>query len=103
MPLMQAARVGRLRFQLELPLLGDCGWNLFTGGGPEIKPENIKQIFDPFSTTNTKDSGKGAGLRLFISYDTVQKLGGSIQVEIRQTGGYVLTVVLPLNCFGTTR
>ncbi len=66
----------------------------FADSGPGIKPENLKQIFDPFFTT--KDPGKGTGLGLYISYDIVQKLGGSIKVENRKSGGAVFTIVLPV-------
>lgn len=66
----------------------------FADSGPGIKPENLKQIFDPFFTT--KDPGKGTGLGLYISYDIVQKLGGSIKVENRKSGGAVFAIVLPV-------
>ncbi len=62
--------------------------------GHGIKPENLKRIFDPFFTT--KDPGKGTGLGLYISYDIVQKLGGTINVENRKSGGAVFTIVLPI-------
>lgn len=70
----------------------------FADSGPGIKPENIKQIFDPFFTT--KDPGKGTGLGLYISYDIIQKLGGSITVENSRSGGAVFTIVLPVISFG---
>ncbi len=71
----------------------------FADSGPGINPENIKQIFDPFFTT--KDPGKGTGLGLYISYDIIQKLGGSITVENRKSGGAIFTIVLPVVSFGT--
>ena len=70
----------------------------FADNGPGIKPENIKQIFDPFFTT--KEPGKGTGLGLYISYDIVQKLGGTIQVTNRQSGCAVFTIVLPVIAMG---
>ena len=73
----------------------------FADSGPGIKPENIKQIFDPFFTT--KDPGKGTGLGLYISYDIIQKLGGSITVENRKSGGAIFTIVLPVISFGTAK
>lgn len=73
----------------------------FADSGPGIKPENIKQIFDPFFTT--KDPGKGTGLGLYISYDIIQKLGGSIKVENRKSGGAVFTIVLPVISFGAPK
>jgi two-component system, NtrC family, sensor kinase len=70
----------------------------FADNGHGIKPELIKKIFDPFFTT--KDPGKGTGLGLYISYDIIQKLGGTMKVENRKSGGAVFTVVLPINRFG---
>ena len=66
----------------------------FADNGHGIKPENLKRIFDPFFTT--KDPGKGTGLGLYISYDIVKKLGGTISVANRDSGGAVFTIVLPL-------
>lgn len=62
--------------------------------GNGITPENIKKIFDPFFTT--KAPGKGTGLGLYISYDIVKKLGGTISVANREPRGAVFTIVLPL-------
>jgi two-component system, NtrC family, sensor kinase len=73
----------------------------FADSGPGINPENIKQIFDPFFTT--KDPGKGTGLGLYISYDIIQKLGGSIIVENGKSGGAIFTIVLPVVSFGTPK
>jgi signal transduction histidine kinase len=73
----------------------------FADNGPGIKPENLKQIFDPFFTT--KEPGKGTGLGLYISYDIVQKLGGTIQVANRKSGGAVFTIRLPVVSLGTSR
>jgi two-component system NtrC family sensor kinase len=66
--------------------------------GPGIKPENLEQIFDPFFTT--KDPDKGTGLGLYISYDIVKKLGGTISVENRKSGGALFRVILPIKSYG---
>lgn len=66
--------------------------------GPGIPPENLKHLFDPFFTT--KDPGKGTGLGLYISYDIIKKLGGSIRAANRKGGGAVFSIVLPVNRFG---
>lgn len=65
--------------------------------GPGIPPDNLPHLFDPFFTT--KDPGKGTGLGLYISYDIVKKLGGSIAAANRKGGGAVFTIVLPVNRF----
>jgi two-component system, NtrC family, sensor kinase len=70
----------------------------FADNGHGIKQENLKKIFDPFFTT--KDPGKGTGLGLYISYDIVKKLGGTISVANRDSGGAVFTIVLPIISLG---
>lgn len=74
---------------------------IFADNGPGISAENLKHIFDPFFTT--KDPGKGTGLGLYISYDIIQKLGGSISAENRKNGGAMFTVVLPVISFGSMK
>ncbi len=71
----------------------------FADSGHGIRPENLKRIFDPFFTT--KDPGKGTGLGLYISYDIVKKLGGTISVANRDSGGAVFTIVLPIVNLGS--
>ncbi len=66
----------------------------FSDNGHGIKPENLKRIFDPFFTT--KDPGKGTGLGLYVSYDIVKKLGGTISAANKNSGGAVFTIVLPI-------
>jgi len=73
----------------------------FADNGHGIKAENLKRIFDPFFTT--KDPGKGTGLGLYISYDIVKKLGGTISVANRNSGGAVFSIGLPLTKPGSGR
>ncbi len=62
-----------------------------TGCG--IDQEAIDQIWDPFFTT--KESGKGLGLGLAITYNIVKNHGGEISVESRVGEGSRFTVKLP--------
>ncbi len=62
--------------------------------GPGIPQEHLQHLFDPFFTT--KDPGKGTGLGLYISYDIIKKLGGSIAAANQRGGGAVFTIVLPV-------
>ncbi len=73
----------------------------FADNGHGIRPENFGRIFDPFFTT--KDPGKGTGLGLYISYDIIKKLGGTISVANRNSGGAVFTIVLPSINLGSGR
>ena len=62
--------------------------------GPGI-PENMqKKIFDPFFTT--KSSGKGTGLGLWISYNIIEKLGGSLSLRSQAGQGAEFTITLPI-------
>jgi PAS domain S-box-containing protein len=61
-----------------------------TGCG--ISPENLPHIFDPFFTT--KPVGQGTGLGLAICQSTVQRMGGSIEVESSVGSGTVFRIRL---------
>lgn len=62
--------------------------------GSGIKKENIGLIFDPFFTS--KDMGKGTGLGLFVTYNTVERHGGAIKVQSEEGVGTTFTVELPI-------
>ncbi|MGI6656259.1 MAG: sensor histidine kinase [Desulfobulbus sp.] len=62
--------------------------------GPGIKPEVLEKIWEPFFTT--KETGKGTGLGLSIVHDIANKLGGTVQVENRASGGAMFTFTLPI-------
>jgi two-component system NtrC family sensor kinase len=67
---------------------------IITDTGPGI-PENMqKKIFDPFFTT--KSSGKGTGLGLWISYNIIEKLGGSLSLRSQAGQGAEFTITLPI-------
>lgn len=64
-----------------------------TGCG--IPEENIGKIFDPFYTT--KDSTKGTGLGLAVSYGIIKKHGGDIEVKSTVGKGSTFIVRLPVH------
>jgi len=61
-----------------------------TGLGEEAK----KQMFDPFFSE--KETGKGLGLGLSISYNIVRDFGGTISAENRPEGGARFCITLRL-------
>jgi two-component system NtrC family sensor kinase len=73
----------------------------FSDTGPGIPPENLEHLFDPFFTT--KDVGKGTGLGLYISYDIIKKLGGTLSVKNGKTRGAVFTITLPVKTFSSVK
>lgn len=60
--------------------------------GPNIQPEILPYIFDPFVTT--KEGGTGLGLA--ITYDIVHRHLGKIEVESNAGSGTIFKVWLPL-------
>ena len=65
----------------------------FQDSGQGIEQENIDDIFNPFFTT--KKAGEGIGLGLYIVYNEVQKLGGTIEVSSQHNMGTIFEVFLP--------
>jgi two-component system sensor histidine kinase HydH len=63
-----------------------------TDSGPNIQPEILPYIFDPFVTT--KEGGTGLGLA--ITYDIVQRHLGRIEVDSQSGTGTTFRVWLPL-------
>jgi PAS domain S-box-containing protein len=66
---------------------------LDTGKG--IKDEDREKIFMPFFTT--KETGKGTGLGLWVSYGIVRRFGGDIDVESVEGKGSKFTITFPLS------
>lgn len=63
-----------------------------TGSG--IPREIGRRIFEPFFTT--KQPGEGTGLGLAVSYDIIQKLGGTIDFASSNGKGTVFSVRIPI-------
>ncbi len=62
--------------------------------GPGIPESMQKKIFDPFFTT--KSTGKGTGLGLWISYNIIEKMGGSLSLQSKEQQGAAFTITLPI-------
>ncbi|MBN2126257.1 MAG: sensor histidine kinase [Deltaproteobacteria bacterium] len=65
-----------------------------TDNGPGIPDEQQKKVFDPFFTT--KQAGKGTGLGLWVSYNIIEKMGGTIFLNSKTGKGTSFTVQIPV-------
>ncbi|MDM8525541.1 sensor histidine kinase [Desulfococcaceae bacterium HSG8] len=65
-----------------------------TDNGPGMSEDHQKRVFDPFFTT--KETGKGTGLGLWISYDIMEKMGGSVSLHSQMGQGTTFTVSIPI-------
>jgi two-component system NtrC family sensor kinase len=65
-----------------------------TDTGKGIPEELQKRVFDPFFTTT--ETGKGTGLGLWVSYNIIEKMGGTIFVRSKVGEGTTFTVKLPI-------
>jgi len=63
--------------------------------GVGISKANLKRIFDPFFSTKTGSGGTGLGLS--ITYNLMQEIGGTIEVQSEEGKGTEFTIILPLN------
>ncbi|MCD9458017.1 ATP-binding protein [Marinibactrum halimedae] len=72
----------------------ECVWFTISDSGCGISPDQIKSIFTPFYTT--KPVGEGTGLGLTISYDIIDKMGGTIEVDSQLNIGTTFTIALPI-------
>ncbi len=62
--------------------------------GSGMTEEQQKKAFDPFYTT--KATGKGTGLGLWVSYDIMKQMGGSISLKSEVGKGSTFTVQIPI-------
>ena len=69
----------------------------FLDNGCGIKPEDLKNIFNPFFTTKPQ----GTGLGLAVTHKIIQEHGGKVQVESAWGGGTAFKIYLPLEKTGS--
>jgi PAS domain S-box-containing protein len=63
--------------------------------GCGMEPDILERIWEPFFTT--KEVGKGVGLGLALTYDTVKRCGGEIRVDSRVGEGSQFIILLPIH------
>jgi two-component system sensor histidine kinase KdpD len=68
--------------------------------GTGIPSEDLTRIFDKFYRVQRPENVSGTGLGLSISKGIVEAHHGTIYANIRQGGGTVITIELPLNNMG---
>jgi two-component system NtrC family sensor kinase len=62
--------------------------------GSGMSPEQQKKVFEPFFTTKVGE--KGTGLGLWVSFNIVKNMGGTITVHSKEGEGSTFTVRLPV-------
>jgi len=65
--------------------------------GVGIPSEDITRVFDKFYRVQRPESVSGTGLGLSISKGIVEAHSGNIYANVRDGGGTIVTVELPLN------
>ncbi len=63
--------------------------------GPDMPPERLSRLFEPFVASTADDGGQRYGLGLWVCWQIVQRLGGTIEVE-SNAGWTRFAVTLPL-------
>ena len=69
-------------------------WVVVKDNGPGIAEDQQKMVFDPFFST--KATGKGTGLGLWVSYNIIEKMGGTITLKSQPGKGSSFTVIIPI-------
>lgn len=61
--------------------------------GIGIKPESLSHIFDMFYRATFINAGSGIGL--YVTKESIDKLGGKIEVQSEEGKGTTFTILLP--------
>ena len=64
--------------------------------GPGVPADMLDAIFEPFVRVQGNEAVRGVGLGLALAKRTMAAHGGSVQATLREGGGLVVTLTLPL-------
>jgi signal transduction histidine kinase len=84
---------GEIRITSRLDESGKALQVLISDTGVGIPEANLDRVFEPFFTT--KDVNEGTGLGLYITYKTIERHSGTIELDSEKGKGTTVTVTLP--------
>ncbi len=87
----EEGRPGRVELTVEARDGGGAEIRILDDG-PGVPPAILARLPEPF--LSTKDPGEGTGLGLALAFSTLQQLGGTMEVENRQEGGFQVRMIL---------
>ncbi|MFF6975734.1 sensor histidine kinase [Streptomyces tsukubensis] len=78
--------------------LSPAGGLVVSNTGPEVPPEQVGELFEPFRRLHADRTGssEGAGLGLSIVAAIAQAHGGTVRAAANPGGGLAVTVALPV-------
>jgi len=88
-----AKQRGEIRIISQLDESGKAVQVLVSDTGIGIPRANLDRVFEPFFTT--KDVNEGTGLGLYITYTTIDRHNGLIELASEEGKGTTVTVTLP--------
>jgi signal transduction histidine kinase len=89
-----ARQRGEIHITSRLDGSGKAVQVLITDSGVGIPKANLERVFEPFFTT--KDVNEGTGLGLYITYKTIERHNGLIELDSEEGKGTTVTVALPI-------
>ena len=85
------------RIAVHLHAAGGRAILMVTDHGQGFPPELAREVFHPFTITNTRNHSRGSGLSLALASTITEAYGGTIRAESQGTGkGAMFTVEVPL-------
>lgn len=92
MDAMEAVKDRQKKIRISVMLTENFAVVEVEDNGKGMKAEEKERIFNPFYTTKST----GTGLGLYLVYQQLEEVGGSIQVYSEEGQGTLFRVMLPL-------